>query len=244
MYKEFEKFNMPQKIKKKLVYEEPHTIYDYSKDYIDKVANRTSKELGFNYLKFIGMGDYGMAYDVNGNKVLKITTDENEYKIANYLRGKNTKYLIEIYDVRKISDDKTNSALYSIVMDKVEKLNITEKEFITALNSYFFYESKLDIYQFMNLYDTDEKLYKFMSDNWVFNRFLTNFGGMINILHDIFHIKLEAKKYGIECRDLRSDNVGWKNDKMGRHLVFFDIGSYAEKNFKTTRKKLKDINIK
>jgi len=241
MYKQFEKFNLWKKIKDKVVYIEPNSIYDFSKDYIDKIAEKVSKELGFRYSHFVGMGDYGIAYDVGNEKVLKITTDKNEYEISNYLRTKNTTYLIDIYDVRKIGE----TGLYSIVMDKVEKLTSFEKIFLDKLNG-FLYNKKMNILDIFSTYDNEDKMRYFLV-NEISDKpepsYSANFSVLLKLISDLVYIKLEARKYKIICCDLRAANVGWKNnDSIGKHLVFFDIGSYGEKNFKTTKKRLKDIS--
>ena len=49
--------------------------------------------------KYIGSGDYGSAYLLNG-KVYKVTTDEVELEHAEILKGKKTNNFVYIYDVK------------------------------------------------------------------------------------------------------------------------------------------------
>ena len=49
--------------------------------------------------KYLGSGDYGSAYLLNG-KVYKVTTDEVELEHAEILKGKKTNNFVYIYDVK------------------------------------------------------------------------------------------------------------------------------------------------
>ena len=66
---------------------------DFEKE-VDKL-----KDLGGKYL---GSGDYGAAYLLNG-RVYKVTTDEIELEHAQLLKGKKTNNFAFIYDVEVIN---------------------------------------------------------------------------------------------------------------------------------------------
>ena len=66
---------------------------DFEKE-VDKL-----KDLGGKYL---GSGDYGAAYLLNG-RVYKVTTDEIELEHAHKLKGKKTNNFAHIYDVEEIN---------------------------------------------------------------------------------------------------------------------------------------------
>ena len=51
--------------------------------------------------KYLGSGDYGSAYLLNG-KVYKVTTDEVELEHAEILKGKKTNNFVYIYDVKEL----------------------------------------------------------------------------------------------------------------------------------------------
>ena len=51
--------------------------------------------------KYIGSGDYGSVYLLNG-KAVKVTTDEVEIEHAEILKGKKTNNFVYIYDVKKL----------------------------------------------------------------------------------------------------------------------------------------------
>ena len=52
--------------------------------------------------KYLGSGDYGSAYLLNG-RVYKVTTDEIELEHAHVLKGKKTNNFAYIYDVEEIN---------------------------------------------------------------------------------------------------------------------------------------------
>lgn len=64
-------------------------------------------------LEYIGNGNYGYAFAVD-NKVVKITSDSCEYKIAESLCGKKNNYLADIYGTYKI-----NQRYFIIVQEKL-----------------------------------------------------------------------------------------------------------------------------
>tara|TARA_R110000772_G_scaffold112648_1_gene216895 strand:- start:2271 stop:2702 length:432 start_codon:yes stop_codon:yes gene_type:complete len=53
--------------------------------------------------KYLGSGDYGSVYLLNGRAV-KITTDEIELEHAEILKGKKTNNFVYIYDVDRLED--------------------------------------------------------------------------------------------------------------------------------------------
>jgi len=84
-------------------------VIDPSQEYqeqIDKIVQ--------NGGKFLGSGDYGAAYEMDG-KVVKVTTDSEELEDAQTIKGKETKYFVHIYDVEVI-----NPKLGIIVMENLE----------------------------------------------------------------------------------------------------------------------------
>ena len=64
--------------------------------------------------EFLGSGDYGAVFLV-GDKVKKVTTDSEELKDAQKIKGLNTKYFVHIYDVEII-----NPGLGIITMDNLQ----------------------------------------------------------------------------------------------------------------------------
>lgn len=78
--------------------------------------------------KYIGSGDYGSVYLLNG-KAVKVTTDEVEIEHAEILKGKKTNNFVFIYDVKKL-----DTKLGIITMEVMgEYRGEVPNEFIDAL---------------------------------------------------------------------------------------------------------------
>ena len=65
--------------------------------------------------EFIGSGDYGKVFALNG-KVVKVTTDPDEIEDAQKLKQKKTKYFVHIFDV-----DVRDPKLAIITMEDLEQ---------------------------------------------------------------------------------------------------------------------------
>ena len=78
--------------------------------------------------KYLGSGDYGPVYLLNG-KAVKVTTDEVEIEHAEILKGKKTNNFVFIYDVEKL-----DTKLGIITMEVMgEYKGEVPNEFIEAL---------------------------------------------------------------------------------------------------------------
>jgi hypothetical protein len=78
--------------------------------------------------KYLGSGDYGSVYLLNG-KAVKVTTDEVEIEHAEILKGKKTNNFVFIYDVEKL-----DTKLGIITMEVMgEYKGEVPNEFIEAL---------------------------------------------------------------------------------------------------------------
>mgnify|MGYP001071471866 CR=1 FL=1 len=65
---------------------------DFNRE-IDKIQDQGGK--------YLGSGDYGSVYLLNG-KAVKVTTDEIELDHAEILKGKKTNNFVYIYDVKRL----------------------------------------------------------------------------------------------------------------------------------------------
>jgi hypothetical protein len=78
--------------------------------------------------KYLGSGDYGSVYLLNG-KAVKVTTDGIELDHAEILKGRKTNNFVHIYDVKRLEDN-----LGVITMDIMgEYKGEIPDEFIDAL---------------------------------------------------------------------------------------------------------------
>ena len=70
--------------------------------YYDPAFEKVTDQLRDKGAKYLGSGDYGSAYLLNG-RVYKVTTDEIELEHAEILKGKKTNNFARIYEVEVIN---------------------------------------------------------------------------------------------------------------------------------------------
>lgn len=173
---------------------------------IEKVASK----LGVSLTKFIGGGVWGIAYEIKGNKVIKITEDDREVESARSLVGKHNILLADIYEFYSIkgSDKKV------IILEKLQPLT---KEYEKALDVFDGYFS--DFYNFEWPWaEIGERGYQTDFDN---NLKSVKYDGipLTDIYSELLHIMEEANSNGIQLTDIHAGNLGIKNGK----LAAFDL---------------------
>lgn len=207
-----------------------------SKVDLNTIAKKIATELGYTRIKYIASGSYGDTWKVtNGNdtKVLKITTDANEAKLAEKLRTKgHFNHIIDYFDVRRVYTRKFKRFdNYSIIM-----------EYVTPLDKHRDYNLIHDIIQFqgdameefgVNYIDTDYIKGELINCGHKIN---DSFFYWINQLKETFD---SLKKIGIPVNDadIHPGNFGYR--KEDDNLIFFDIST-----FDFSWLKLKQITIK
>jgi hypothetical protein len=121
-----------------MTFEKWDTIFEkWDRSFVNTIAD----EYGFDTkkLKYLGSGAFGSAYRI-GKKVLKITSDHDEYMNANKLRRKSpTKYLINYYDARQIDQD---GWYFALIMDYVKPIPEYEIPIFNSANRK--YENQFD----------------------------------------------------------------------------------------------------
>jgi hypothetical protein len=143
-------------------------------------------------LKYIKRGSQGLAFKIN-NKVLKITKDKEEAKIAQYIISNQSKYFNKIYSVKKIM----NSNYYLIISKFVTVLNKKEQD----ISFKFLIDTNINHQEFINQFKDKSKV-KFIIES--INKIISEL------------IKYDLMSYNI---DLHSKNLGYDKDI----IVFFDI---------------------
>lgn len=111
----------------------------FQNSYVSKIANK----LGYELLYFIDSGTQGVAYRLEGNKVMKITTDKNEFMVANKLKKKPLKRISDVYETFRIK----GYDIYIIILEYLEPLS---DEVSDLLSDYF------EMY-FTNMLNNDSK---------------------------------------------------------------------------------------
>ena len=183
----------------------------------EKEIAQVAKQLKVELTNFIGAGVWGIAYEIPGNRVLKITEDDREVDNAKHLVGKKNKYMADIYKVYSIGRKKekeTSPFQFSagkkvIVMEKLETLKGPLLKVIIAFSDAF------------DEYSNEENSWtEMLADGWDqgFNDFLEE-KGLDDIYSDLLAIYEEAASKGIYLSDMHQENFGIKNG----HLAIFDI---------------------
>jgi hypothetical protein len=88
--------------------------------------------------EFIGSGDYGKVFLLNG-KVVKVTTDADEIQDAQKIKQKKTKYFVHIFDV-----DVRDPKLAIITMEDLEEFTGDEDQ--VPIDDIYDEAEALDIY--------------------------------------------------------------------------------------------------
>lgn len=150
-------------------------------------------------LSYLGSGDFGEAYSIGDDRVLKKTSSKNEFNLAKQMEGKEIPVLDAFAKIYKT--DIINGQML-IILEELEEDSHVEDLYYELQN--YLDEQGLPI-QYIDHLDTDEIE---MSDE------LKSF---MNDLDDI----IRAYRYlGIEASDIRPENMGYS--KEGK-LKAFDI---------------------
>lgn len=189
---------------------------------IEKIATK----LNLKVIKLLGKGANGIAYLIDGGRVLKITTDASEVLESYKIVGKNTTHIAKIFSVFKLNTKIDPSMQGVIICEQVK----TDPQFFAKL-----LREMGDLYEDLSPLDQleylDDIFTEYIQNNGkeYVNRFnvaenllLNNPEGLdVNHISDIFNIYREMKSYKVTSIDVRDQNLGFnKNNK----IVYFDLG--------------------
>lgn len=167
--------------------------------------------------KTLGKGTMGIAYLINDNKVLKLTTDESEANSSTVIMGQPTKHLARIEKVFKLG----NTGFYIIIMENLQQISQEEMDFWNMLSDSYILD-KLMIGKPKSwrelkpkLADAWDNYARDNEDELQLQDFLNkarqyNFPEMID----------ELAKYGILFYDFHGENIM----KRGNDSVIIDLG--------------------
>jgi hypothetical protein len=182
---------------------------------VNKVA-LAQKGINIAALKRLGQGAGGIAYAIDDKRVLKVTEDQAEASVANSIKGKNLKGIINIFDAWKFP----NSNFYGVVMEKVipfdqwpnDQLKHDLEEIVDTFN----------LKQLLQKYHGDwEKIWKDMSSSPLF-KMAGDPANLKKAFETIAIVGNNLKAAGIQnFFDLHLGNIG-KN--TAGNVVVFDIG--------------------
>jgi len=162
--------------------------------------NKIIDSIDFDNISYLGKGEFGKAYSIRNNMVLKLTSSKREYEIANEILNTNSKLyndaFANIYEVGKYKND------YYIIMEeldtdsKIEELYYELIELLDQQGLPIQYVGYLEY----NEGEITDKLQKFIDS--------------------IDYINRAYNTLGIMASDIQPDNLGY--DKNG-NLKAFDI---------------------
>jgi hypothetical protein len=200
-------------------------IEELDKADADNIAIKVAQQKNLGKPNYVAHGKHGYAYNIGGNKILKITTDISEAVESKKILGRKNTYIANIYGVYQINYDVNNKIYYAILEEKL-KTDLNHFKLLTDnLNKLFKHLFDLDyadiIYDYYiknrQEYDSyfkpeiDEKLKKFQTTYEYYNNLLA--------------IADEIKNNYIDSSDfLTLANLGYKPNGV---IGFFDIG-YGE----------------
>lgn len=218
-------------------------LFESELSYFD-IASKIANELGEQIDIELGSGAYGTAFSTKSGKVLKLTTDDSEYRRGYLLaRNKNrTKHIVNYYNVGVI-DTIHNFDLpfdYYLLMDQVIPLSPLERRIVShfriitmvdsIVDDELFKSESLDIKDIKNSILFDIKpIYPDCEDK------------IDEMIPKIIDIAKELKLHKIIYPDFHAGNVGWDKDK--KNLIFYDIGGltkgYIEHQYNLKHKTIK-----
>jgi hypothetical protein len=109
-------------------------LSDIGEDGIVSVINshkdslKKNKHVDVGSLKKLGSGQMGIAYDMGGGKVFKVTTSVSEARSNMVLKGKNLPHIVRIYDVFRMDDPSQKKVpVYGIIRENLQSLAGSEK---------------------------------------------------------------------------------------------------------------------
>lgn len=189
-------------------------------------ALKTKKNIDVSSLKQVGIGTRGVAFSA-GDKILKITADEQEAKASLKLAGQNFPNISKIYDVWQFP----NTQIYGILQEPLQELTDAEKKqingalVITALpvwiakGGYDWTTAKAKTVEYIKSQIAKQGLtgqaaidyMKKANDAWNYLSKVLNIKSMLDNL----------KGMGINFHDFHAGNMMRRNDGS---IVLIDIG--------------------
>jgi hypothetical protein len=216
---------------------------------IDKWITKIADELGEEIIEYKGAGSFGYAYETVSGKIIKLTADSAEIRLAHKLsKNRNwSKYIINYYNVgrtdKKITDyNGVKRDLYYLLMDEV--IPIDNTDIGSIIDNIYMPEIQYNLNYYNNIMNFEDIKYKI---NMMFGKHglvrNENYAKIAIIIYPhIVNIVKELKKHGIKETDFHSGNIGWSDDEHSR-LVIYDLGGDVDDGTVVNKNKLKRINL-
>jgi hypothetical protein len=193
----------------------------YNREVADKIASSVGTKLGLSP-QFIGAGEFGVAYDIGDDKILKITRDQSEAHDNLRMIGKPLKYIAQPYRVFEIQPNKElQYPTYGIIL---EKLRTDDEYFNRMYNRLDYVFDKIFGVRFKDAAEAihdEEELPNNVKREDVENYFKKNPKDG-EFFYSLLRIWDEVEKYGSQSLDFfNPDNLGFKPSGL---IGYFDVG--------------------
>ena len=169
-----------------------------------ELVNKLAKEKGYGKVVDEMLGGNGTAYFTSKGNVIKLTGDKSEYDTANVIKGKQNKYIADIYESGKLNSSHiVNGDGYIIIMEELGLPKIISETFdecCCGINKPIYIEYEENpavIHPPVDGSEECEKLHK-----------------------NLLMIRQELTQHGISWSDISVENLGMKNGK----LALLDLG--------------------
>lgn len=150
-------------------------------------AEKWASDLGVEISEYLGNGDYGAAFKVSSNQVIKITTDKRELFIASKLLNKETEYFVEIYQITMFENGligilqefvKTDKAL-SETMRSLCQCALDNKQCMTEVDSALLDHDQEELQTFMINYHEENNALDLRASDLHGSNIGYRFGGIV-----------------------------------------------------------------
>lgn len=150
-------------------------------------------------LAYLGRGDFGTAYAIDDERVLKISSSKAEFESAKEIlqKGDKLEHIAKIYDVEEIPENSYRGKYFIIV-------ELLEQEGDLEYKLHDLYEYNPDGLMGVDYIDTDE-----IEDE-----------DMVDFINQIRNIMYECRLIGVLYPDVSSDNLGYNKEGV---LKAFDV---------------------
>ena len=155
-------------------------------DLVENWAFEKDLELEF----YLDSGQWGEAYEISGNNVIKITRDYEEFICAYRLLGKDTKYNAKVKEMRVFPTGEMGILLEKVDTDGIEDL-------FSELYSYA-QEKEIDIFDIEDKNELSDEAFK--------------------MSQDLYKAWEEISSNGYNGLDISGDNIGLNSE--GNYVLF------------------------
>jgi hypothetical protein len=198
-------------------------------DDLGQMIRTLKQDFGFKKIKYVDQGHFGMAFDVGNNKVLKLTSNENEIRGIRKVLNKDIPGVVKYYDIKHYPQ----SNVYAILMDKVKPLSKKEETIYTVIYYEMANHSDSDFWD--NYDDTDEDIREEFIEELIdrlesprpedeLPSFKIDEYDLVNYIDTYRELLKTLESNNVPTEDLHGGNIGRKDNK----LIHFDVMDFPE----------------